>query len=105
MTAFYTEADYENSIIELFQGLEYRYVYGPDLERDFSSPLYEQEVNDALRRINPDMPDDAIADALYKIKTFENAELAQKNAVFMDYIQHGVEVRYFYKDNLKSYLY
>ncbi len=102
MTAFYTEADYENSIIELFQGLGYRYVYAPDLERDFASPLYEQEVDDALRRINPDMPDDAITDALYKIKNYENAELAQKNAVFMDYIQHGVEVRYFYKGEERS---
>ncbi len=102
MTAFYTEADYENSIIELFQGMGYRHVYAPDLERDFSSPLYEQEVSEALKRINPDMPDDAIEDALYKIKNFENAEFTQKNTVFMDYIQHGVEVRYFYKGEERS---
>ena len=39
MSLFYSEADYENSIIELFQNeLEYEYVYGPDIERDFSSP-------------------------------------------------------------------
>lgn len=35
MSGFYTEADYENSIIELFQNMGYRYVYAPDLERDF----------------------------------------------------------------------
>ena len=33
MTAFYTEADYENSIIELFQGMGYQHIYGPDIER------------------------------------------------------------------------
>ena len=97
MTAFYTEADYENSIIELFQNMGYSYIYAPDLERDFNSPLYEDELNAALYRLNPDMPDDAIKDALFKLKNFENAELTQKNAVFMDYLQHGVEVRYFVK--------
>lgn len=95
MSGLYTEADYENSIIELFQNIGYRYVYGPDVERDFCSPLYEEELTAALHRLNPTMPEEAIADALFKLKNFENAELVQKNAVFTDYIQHGVEVRYF----------
>ena len=102
MSVFYTEADYENSIIELFQNMGYRYEYGPDIERDFSDPLYESELHDALHRLNPNMPEDAIADALYKLKSFENAELVQKNAVFMDYIQHGIEVRYFVKGEERS---
>ena len=95
MPGFYTEADYENSIIELFQGMGYRHVYGPEIERDFYSPIYDEELISALERLNPSMPDDGIKDALFKLKNFENAELVQKNAVFMDYIQHGVEVRYF----------
>lgn len=41
------------------------------------------------------MLEDAIADALFKLKNFENAELVQKNVLFMDYLQHGIEVRYF----------
>ena len=102
MTAFYTEADYENSIIELFQNMGYRYLYGPDIERDFNSPIYEPELVDALNRINPDMPSDAISDALFKLKNFENAELVQKNEVFMDYLQHGVEVRYTVKGEERS---
>jgi type I restriction enzyme R subunit len=63
MPGFYTEADYENSIIELFENLGYRHVYAPDLERDFYSPLYEEELESALHRLNPEMPEDAIADA------------------------------------------
>ncbi|KFA57775.1 type I restriction endonuclease subunit R [Mageeibacillus indolicus] len=95
MPGFYTEADYESSIIELFQNMGYRYVYAPDLERDFHSPLYEEELLSALHRLNPKMPEDAITDALFKLKNFENAELVQKNELFMDYLQHGIEVRYF----------
>lgn len=102
MTAFYTEADYENSIIELFQGMGYQHVYGPDIERDFTNPLYETELLTALSRINPDMPADAISDALFKLKNFENAELVQKNATFMDYLQHGIEVRYLVKGEERS---
>lgn len=102
MSSFFTEADYENSIIELFQNMGYRHVYGPDIERDFTSPFYDVELIDALHRLNPNMPEDGIEDALYKLKNFENGELVQKNAVFMDYLQHGIEVRYLDKGEERS---
>lgn len=96
MSGLYTEADYENSIIELFQNtLEYEYIYGPDIERDFYSPLYEDVLIDSLRNLNRDLPEDAILEAIYKLKNIENGELVQKNAVFMDYLQNGISVRYF----------
>ena len=76
----FIEADYENSIIELFQNMGYRYVYGPDLtERDFKSPLYDEILEESLYRLNPRLPDAAIEDALYKLRNFENATLVQKN--------------------------
>lgn len=96
MPGLYTEADYENSVIELFRNdLGYEYAYGPDIERDFYSPLYEEVLLDSLYRLNKGLPDDAIQDALFKLKNFENGELVQKNAVFMDYLQNGIPVRYF----------
>lgn len=94
MSESYKEADYENTIIELFQSMGYQHVYGPDIDRDYQSPLYETDLEDSIRRINPDMPENAIHEALFKLKNFENADLVQKNAVFMDYIQHGIEVSY-----------
>lgn len=96
MPGLYTESDYENSVIELFRNdLGYDYAYGPDIERDFYSPLYEEVLLDSLYRLNRGLPDDAIQDALFKLKNFENGELVQKNAVFMDYLQNGIPVRYF----------
>ena len=92
----YTEADYENSVIELFRNdLGYEYIYGPDIDRDFYSPLYEEVLVNSLYSLNKDLPEDAIQDALFKLKNFENGELVQKNAVFMDYLQNGIPVRYF----------
>ena len=98
----FTEENYENSVIELFKDLGYTHVYGPDIERDYNSPLYESELVTALYRINPKLPEDAIQDALFKLHNFENAELAQKNAVFMDYLQNGIEVRYFERGEERS---
>ena len=96
MSTIFTEANYENSVIELFRNdLGYEYVYGPDIERDFYNPLYEDVLLDSLYRLNSGLPDDAIQDALFKLKNFENGELVQKNAAFMDYLQNGIPVRYF----------
>ena len=103
MSIFYTEADYENSVIELFKNdLEYEYIYAPDLERDFYSPLYDEVLENSLQRINKVLTSDAINDALFKLKNFENGSLVQKNAVFMDYLQNGIPVRYFVNGEERS---
>lgn len=94
MPGLYTEADYENSVVELFTNMGYTHIYGPDIERDFSSPLYDSVLIDALHRLNKNLPEDAISDALYKLRNYENGELVQKNALFMDYLQNGIPVRF-----------
>lgn len=97
------EDAYENSVIELFEGMGYTHVYGPDIEdRDFYSPLYEDMLVNALYKINPKLPESAIKEALFKLKNFENAELVQKNKLFMDYLQNGITVRYTEKGEPKD---
>ncbi len=90
----YTEANYETAIIQLFQEMDYNYICGYDIDRDYKCPLYTDKLMEALYRLNPMLPDDAINDALYKLQNFENGELVQKNAVFTDYLQNGIEVSY-----------
>ena len=51
-------------------------------------------LEDAIRRINPKADSYAIAEALNKIRHFENNDLVKQNALSMDYIQNGVEVTY-----------
>lgn len=99
----YHEENYEKSIIELFKNdLQYEHIYGPNIERDFYSPLYEDILVESIERINNRLPHTAIDDALYKLKNFENGELVQKNMVFMDYLQNGIPVRYFDGNEEKS---
>ena len=103
MPGYNTEADYENAIIELFRNdLGYEYVYGPDIERDFNSPLYDAVLEESLYRLNKGLPADAINDALFKLRNFENGELVQKNAEFMEYLQSGIPVRYLEKGEERS---
>lgn len=102
MSKYFTEADYENSLLELFENMGYDYKYGPNIERDFYSPLYQDVLEESIRRLNHTLPYDAIKEALFKLTNFENAELVQKNAVFMDYLQNGIEVRYYDKGEPRS---
>lgn len=95
MSALFSESDYENAVLQLFtQSLGYSYAYGPDIERDYQSPLYEDDLLFALQTVNPAMPQAALNEALSKIKNFESGSLLQKNMVFTDYLQHGVPVKY-----------
>jgi len=101
----FTEANYENAVIEIFRDtLGYAHVYGPDVSRDYTDPLYADELLPALRRINPDLPETAISEAIYKLRNFEGGPVTQKNALFMDYLQNGVSVNYHDKGEQRAAL-
>ena len=93
MPGLYTEADYENSIIELFKKMDYDHVYGPNIERDFYSPFYEEILEESLHNINRGLSYVALQEAINKLKNIENGSLEQKNIVFMDYLQNGITVK------------
>lgn len=91
----YTESDYEEAVLQLFtQTLGYACVYGPDVERDYRSPLYEEVLTASLQELNPGLPQAALDDAMARLKTFDSGSLVQKNRVFTDYLQNGVPVKY-----------
>ena len=101
--AIYGEDSYENALIELFTStLGYEYVYGPDIDRNFHSPLYDSILEASIYRLNPNAPQSAIEEALQKLRNFENAELVKKNALFMEYLQNGIEVSYSQNGETKS---
>ena len=99
----FSEDNYESAVIELFRDtLGYQYIYGPDVERDYSEALYINELYAALEKINPSLPSVAITEAVNKLRNFENGSLFQKNHIFMNYLQNGIEVTYFYKGERDS---
>ena len=74
----YNESSYEHALIELFQNMGWEHVYGPDIERNWHSPLYDSVLEDSIRRLNPNAHPAAIDEALLKLRHFENAELKKK---------------------------
>ena len=92
----FTEAHFENAILELMHDkLGYERIYGPDVERDYTEPLHLEIVRQSLFDINPSLATEAIDEAIVKIRNIENGSLVQRNEVFTDYMQNGVEVNYF----------
>ena len=101
----YTEANYENAVIEVFRDtLGYNYVYGPDVARDYADPLFMDELLPALRRVNPKLPEAALTEAVYKLRNFEGGTVLQKNIQFMEYLQNGVSVNYYDKGEQQAAL-
>jgi len=90
----FRELDYENSIIELFTDMGYQHVYGPDIDRDYTSPLYDQILERQIGIINPDLPTAAIKEALNKLRHIPMGDLVSRNETFMDYLQNGIEVTF-----------
>ena len=92
----FTEAHFENAILELMHDkLGYDRIYGPDVERDYTEPLHLEIVRQSLFEINPSLATEAIDEAIVKIRNIENGSLVQRNEVFTDYMQNGVEVNFF----------
>ena len=102
MPNLFTEDTYEQAIIELFENMGYDHIYAPDLDRDYSSPLLDNELRSSLVRINRGLPVEAIGEALAKLKDFDTGSLLQKNIIFMDYLQNGITVKFFVKGEEQS---
>lgn len=94
MATYFTEADYEKSVIELFQNLGYSHIYAPELDRDYSIPFLEDDLKSCLEKINKNLPHAAIAEAVSKLRDFESGSLVQRNEIFTNYLQNGITVKY-----------
>ncbi|MBQ9414508.1 MAG: type I restriction endonuclease subunit R, partial [Clostridia bacterium] len=90
----YTEANYENAVLQLIGQLGYAHVYGPEVERDYRDPLYSEVLESALVAINRSLPRAAVDEALFKLRNIENGSLVQRNSTFTDYLQNGIEVTF-----------
>ncbi|WP_206435635.1 type I restriction endonuclease subunit R [Actinobaculum sp. 352] len=93
------ESFYENALIERLQSKHhYEHRYGPDVARTsekYDDVFIEGELHTALARINPLLPIQAVDEAILKLHDIGGGSLAQRNELFMDYLQNGVEVRFF----------
>ena len=100
----FTEDMFEQAVIELFVNMGYTHLYAPDLERDYSSPLLDSVLMDSLVKLNKGLPLDAINEAIAKLRNFDTGSQLQKNMQFMDFLQNGLPVKYFYNGEERNTL-
>ncbi|MEG0376802.1 MAG: HsdR family type I site-specific deoxyribonuclease, partial [Raoultibacter sp.] len=90
---------YEQVVIEhLRNSMGYEYLYGPDVPRttdEYRDVFLPEILPISLRRINPSLPRAAIDEAVLKISSIDGGTLEQRNESFHEYLQSGVEVRFF----------
>ena len=100
----FTEDTFEQAVLEIFQNLGYTFLHGPDIDRDYTSPILESVLRDSLVKLNKSLPIEAIHEAISKLKNFESGSQLQKNMTFMDYLQNGITVRYYVKGEERNSL-
>ncbi len=95
----FNEDFYEQALIKYFcEKLGYEHLYGPDVPRtsdEYRDVFLPDYLWESLQRINKNLPKEAIAEAILKISNVEDGSLEQRNEIFSDYLQSGVEVHYF----------
>lgn len=91
--SFYNEEAYEKSLMELFQNLGYNSFYGPNIERDYKNPLYMNDL-EILYNINNQLDKEAVDKAIELIQDWGIDSLEEKNNKFMEYLQNGINVKY-----------
>jgi len=99
MSAYLDEAQVEIVTVDYFRELGYEYVHGPQIAPDGDTPEradYGQVVllhrlRDALVRINADVPDEAIEDAIRQVTRPDSPSLVVNNRVFHRMLTDGVD--------------
>ena len=101
----FTESSYENAIIELFRGeLEYDYLAGPSIERDYTKVVLEDVLRKQLSIINPEADKLAIDEAVRKVLNAESPNLIENNKVFHEYLTSGISVNYYKNGNRSDHI-
>ena len=104
----YNEDHYEQTLIQLFtEQLGYEYQSGYDIQstftdKDYYCPVYVERLRMMLRQLNPKLPQTALDEAERKLLHIEAGNMVQNNELFMDYLQHGVEVTFHDGKELKN---
>jgi len=96
----FTESQLEIVTVDYFRALGYEYVQGPVIapdgeapeRRDYGQVVLTRRLQDALERINPEVPIDAIEEALRQVTRTNSPSLIMNNRAFHKMLTDGVDV-------------
>ena len=91
----------EDAALDWLRGLGYNVISGPDmppglhlLRESYADVYFASTVRGALGRLNPDLPSDALDDALRKLTRPEGSTLEARNRDFHRMLVEGVTAEY-----------
>lgn len=106
MQSFFNEDDLEHLSLEWFESLGYEIKYGNDINHtgitaertSYEDVILNHRLEAALRRINPDVADSAIKQAVHQISVEQSPRLIENNRIFHEYMTNGIEVEHYNAD-------
>lgn len=98
----FTESVVEEAALDWLVEAGWQRAHGPDIapdtpaaERaDFSEVILAGRLREALIRLNPTLPTEALQDAFRKLNRIEAADLVQRNRALHRFLVDGVDVEY-----------
>jgi type I restriction enzyme R subunit len=96
------ESDVEEAALGWLEALGFAVKYGPEdapgelyaERKDYDQVFLSQRFRDALARLNPELPPEALEDAFHKITRPEGPTLEARNRAFHKNLVEGVNVEY-----------
>ena len=108
MNRAFTESVVEGAALAWLDTLGYAVLHGPDIatgeagaersDPNYRDVLFEGRLRQALARLNPDLPPDAIKDAFRKLTRADAPSLVERNRAVHRMLVEGVTVEYRRKD-------
>jgi type I restriction enzyme R subunit len=98
----FTESVVEKAALGWLVNVGWRIAHGPGIapdmpaaeRRDYGEMVLAQRLRDALARLNPALPDDALEEAFRRLTRPEGADLLQQNRALHRLLVDGVTVEY-----------
>lgn len=111
LTTGVVESTVEEAALCWFAELRYSVIHGPSIapgelfsERDsYGKVVLEKRLREALTRVNPEVPKDAIDEAFRRVLHPETASIVENNRRFHRMLFEGVPVEYRKKQGLIAY--
>jgi type I restriction enzyme R subunit len=102
MTIKVAESTIEEAVLEWLGALEYSVIFGPtiapgepDAERDdYGQVVLERRLRQALQKLNPSVPEDALDEAFRKLTRPDSPSLTANNRAFHKSLTDGLTVEY-----------
>ncbi|MGH8426891.1 MAG: type I restriction endonuclease subunit R [Gammaproteobacteria bacterium] len=102
MSGTFTESVVEEAALDWLRALGWRILHGPEIapdtliaeRRDFGEVVLEQRLSDALTRLNPTLPAEALEDAFRRLTRIEGPMLESRNRAVYRHLVEGVTVEY-----------